>query len=482
VTRRFVGDVREVVALAWPTVLTMVSYTLMQFVDAVMVAQVGPLEVAAQGNGGVWSFAPISFCFGVLSLVNTFVAQHVGAGRGHEAGRWAWTGLWLSGIAWIALLLPFGFLVMPAAFAAMGHEPALVELETRYAQILLAGGILSLGAKAVHNFLFGISRPKIVAVAAIAGNAVNLVCNYALIYGEAGLPALGLPGVPGAPALGVTGAAIATLCGVLVELLIPLALMFGPEIDRLHGTRRSWRPHWHSLRELLRVGWPAAIQFGNELICWAIFMSVLVGRFGTIEIAAGWAVLRYIHLSFMPAVGFSVATTTLVGRAIGHGEPGAAVRRTRAALAVTVAYMGLWALVMLLMRSDLVRLFAISSNSDAETVARIIEVGAQLMICAAVFQVFDAVGIIYTGALRGAGDTLWPGLVTIALAWGFIVGLGWWLSVSEPQWGALGPWIGASVYIVTLGIALAWRFERGRWRSIRLLEPAGNPAMMGDSP
>ena len=481
-TRRFLGDVREVVALAWPTVLTMVSYTLMQFVDAVMVAQVGPLEVAAQGNGGVWSFAPISFCFGVLSLVNTFVAQHVGAGRGHEAGRWAWAGIWLSIAAWLALLLPFAFLVLPAAFAAMGHEPALVEQETRYAQILLAGGILSLGAKAVHNFLFGIARPKVVAVAAIAGNLVNLVCNYALIYGEAGLPSVGLPGIPGAPALGVTGAAVATLCGVFVELVIPLALMFGPAIDRLHGTRRAWRPHMHSMRELLRVGWPAAIQFGNELICWAIFMSVLVGRFGTIEIAAGWAVLRYVHLSFMPAMGFSVATTTLVGRAIGHGEPGVAVRRARAALAVTVAYMVMWAVLMLMMREDLVRIFAIAANSDAETVARIIEVGAQLMICAAVFQVFDAVGIIYTGALRGAGDTLWPGLVTMGLAWSCIVGLGWWLAVSEPQWGAVGPWIGASAYIAAVGVALAWRFERGGWRSIRLLEPAPKPAMMGDSP
>jgi MATE family multidrug resistance protein len=482
VSRRLVGDVREVVALAWPTVLTMVSYTLMQFVDAVMVAQVGPLEVAAQGNGGVWSFAPLSFCFGVLSLVNTFVAQHVGAGRGHEAGRWAWAGLWLSLAAWLLLLLPFGFLVMPAAFAAMGHEPALVEQETRYAQILLAGGILSLCAKAVHNFLFGIARPKVVAVAAIAGNLVNVLFNYVLIYGEAGLPSLGLPGVPGAPALGVTGAAVATLCGVFVELAVPLALMLGPAIDRLHGTRRSWRPHWHSMRELLRVGWPAAIQFGNELICWAIFMSVLVGRFGTIEIAAGWAVLRYVHLSFMPAMGFSVATTTLVGRAIGHGEPAVAVRRARAALAVTVAYMVIWAVIMLLMREDLVRIFAIAANSDAQTVARIIEVGAQLMICAAVFQIFDAVGIIYTGALRGAGDTLWPGLVTMVLAWSCIVGLGWWLAVSQPQWGAVGPWIGASAYIAAVGVALAWRFERGTWRSIRLLEPAPAPAMMGDSP
>lgn len=480
--RRLLGDVREVVSLAWPTVLTMVSYTVMQFVDAVMVAQVGPLEMAAQGNGGVWSFAPISFCFGVLSLVNTFVAQHVGAGRGAEAGRWAWAGIWLSVAAWLLLLLPWGLAGLPWAFAQMGHDSRLVQLETQYAQVLLAGGLLTLSAKAVHNFFFGISRPKIVAVAAIAGNAVNLLLNYALIYGAAGLPERGLPGVPGMPALGVQGAAIATVCGVAVELLIPLVPMLAGDVARLHGTRRAWRPDLHAMRELLRVGWPAAIQFGNELVCWAIFMTVLVGRFGTVQIAAGWAVLRYIHLSFMPAVGFSVATTTLVGRAIGHGEPDAAVRRTHAALAVTAMYMGGWALAMLVFRDSLVRIFAASTAADPADVARIVEVGAQLMVCASVFQVLDAVGIIYTGALRGAGDTLWPGVATILLAWTCIVGLGWWLTEARPGWGALGPWVGASVYIGLLGIALGWRFERGRWRSIRLLEPAQGTAMMGGSP
>ena len=135
-----------------------------------------------------------------------------------------------------------------------------------------------------------------------------------------------------------------------------------------------------------------------------------------------------------------------------------------------------------LLREELVRLFAISTSSDPQTVGRIVDVGAQLMICAAVFQVFDAVGIIYTGALRGAGDTVWPGLVTMVLAWSCIVGLGWWLAVERPQWGAVGPWIGASAYIGAVGVALAWRFERGGWRSIRLLERAPSPAMMGDSP
>ena len=97
--------VREVWSIAWPTVLTMASYTVMQFVDAVMVAQVGPLEVGAQGNGGVWSWAIIFSVVGVLSVVNTFVSQAVGAGRPHEVARYGWAGLWLGLAAWAVVAL-----------------------------------------------------------------------------------------------------------------------------------------------------------------------------------------------------------------------------------------------------------------------------------------------------------------------------------------------------------------------------------------
>ena len=97
---------REVWSIAWPTVLTMASYTVMQFVDSLMVSRVGALEVAAQGNGGVWSFAIVAFLFGILTMVNTFVSQNVGAGRPHQAARFGWAGLWFALLAWLFILLP----------------------------------------------------------------------------------------------------------------------------------------------------------------------------------------------------------------------------------------------------------------------------------------------------------------------------------------------------------------------------------------
>jgi MATE family multidrug resistance protein len=352
----------------------------------------------------------------------------------------------------------------------MGHSPDLVRLELAYGQVLAVGALAGLAAKAMSNLFFGMQRPRLITVAAILGNLVNVVLNYALIYGEEGLPSWGLPGVPFAPRLGVMGAAIATVCGTVAEAALPLSIFLFGRLSRELGVRAAWRPRWREIRDLLRLGWPVSIQFGNEIICWAIFMTVLVGHFGELHLTAGWSTLRYMHLSFMPAVGFSVATTALVGRFIGAGQPDQAANRAHWALGMAVAYMTACGLLMAVFRTSLVGVFV--GEGDPDTASQVIEIGSRLMICAAVFQTFDAVGIVYTGALRGAGDTLVPGVATIVLSWGLIVGLGAWLTWRQPGLASVGPWIGASVYIVVYGLWMGFRFERGAWRRIRLLEPA----------
>jgi MATE family multidrug resistance protein len=461
--------VREVWSLAWPTVVAMLSYTVMQFVDAVMVAQVGPIEVAAQGNGGVWTWACIMSLVGTLAIVNTFVSQAIGAGRAHEVARYGWAGLWLACAAWLLVLLPASF-AAPALFASLGHGERMTDLETQYARVLLAGGLAVAVGKAMSNFFFGIQRPGIITASAIAGNLVNLCLNYVLIFGRDGLPSMGLPGALDIDPMGVRGAAIATVVGTAVEAAVPLAVFLGRRLDAEFGIRRSWRPDLAAVRDLLRLGLPGAMQQGSEIVTWAIFMSVLVGAFGDVALAAGWAAMRYIHVSFMPAFGFGIAVTSIVGRHIGAGRPDLAADRARVGLLMTVGYMAACGALMLAFRTQLVAVFANGANTPPEVAAEVISVGATLMVAAALFQVFDAIGIIYASALRGAGDTLWPGVLTVVLSWGLIVGGGWGLVRLAPGLGALGPWIGASAYIVTLSIVLAARWHRGAWRTIRVLE------------
>ncbi len=470
------ADVAEVWTQAWPTIVAMLSYTLMQFVDSLMVSVLGPLEVAAQGNGGIWTWAPISAAFGTLGLVNTLVAQRVGAGRRDEIARYGWAGLWISLGYWLLVLLPFA-LVIRHAFEAMGHEPALVDIETSYARVLLGGACVTLAAKALSNFFFGLQQPKVVTVAAITGNIVNVLANYVFIYGERGLPELGLPGIPGIPSLGVTGAAIGTLVGTFAECCIPLAVFLSRRLDGDYGIRRAWRPDRAAIVDTIRLGWPAGLQFANEMVCWAIFMTILAGGFGSEHMTAGWAAMRFVHISFMPAVGLSTSATSLVGKHIGEGNLDRAARSAHISVAMAVLWMGVCALGFVLFRNELTAVF-IDADTAADSAARIRAIGAGIFICAAVFQLLDAVGIVYTGALRGAGDTLFPGVATVVLSWVVIVGGGFVMTRVLPELESTGPWIAATIYIVVLGIVLAARFERGGWRKLHLLavRPASGAA------
>lgn len=464
----------EVWSIAWPTVLTMTSHTVMQFVDKLMMGQVGPLEVAAQGNGGIWAFTPMAIFLGLISVVNTYVSQNFGAGRPEEGPKYAWGAVWLSVTVWAVFLLPLAML-LPDIFRLIHPHGQTVEvarlirLEAGYGRILLFGSLLTLVGRAMHQFFFGLHRPKIITVSTAVGNITNVVSNYVLIFGEQGIPHLGLPGIPGVPALGIYGAALGTVIGTAVELIIPTSIFLGSRMNAELRTRSPWRPALKPFRDLVRIGWPPAIQFGNEMICWSIFMTVLVGKFGADHMTAGWIALSYMHLSFMPAVGFSIAVNSLVGKYIGAKQPDIAVSRARLGLVLAMGYMTLCALGFVLFRHSLIGAF-VKGDVTPERAAQIIGIGSTLLVCAAVFQLADAVGIVYTGALRGAGDTRWPGIVTMIYSWTFIVGGGWMLTRLLPRLESLGPWIAAAGYIVILGITMGLRFESGSWRSIKLLD------------
>ena len=459
--------VSEVWTLAWPTILTMVSFTVMQFVDKLMVSKVGPIEVAAQGSAGVWAFTLIATVMGVVTVVNTFVSQNLGAGTPQKGPQYPWAAAWLALGAWIIIIVPWA-LVIPYVFQTIDPDkPNLVSLESTYAVYMLYGSLSLLVGRGFSQYFFGMHMPKVITVSTIVANIVNVIANYILIFGEEGIPGV-LPGIPGTPALGLKGAAIATVIGMFMETIIPLAIFLSPTFHNKYGTRTPWRPCISTMRALFRIGWPGSIQWGNELICWAVFMTVFVGGFGTNDMTAGWIALGYLHLSFMPAIGINVAINSIVGKYIGAGDPETAVSRTRVGVSIAMVYMTICATIFIVFRHDLMEIF-VSADMPEEQKQEIITLGAKMLILVAVFQTIDALGIVYTGALRGAGDTVWPGIVTAIYSWVFIVGGGWIAVTYFEELGSIGPWIAAATYVILIGLTMAVRFERGGWRSIDLL-------------
>ncbi len=475
----------EMMAIALPSVVTMTSYTVMQFVDGLMVSRIEPPDdvyVAAQGNGGMAIWLLMSFTLGLTGVVNSFVSQNLGAGRPERGAAYAWTGLWVC-VAWSLMILPMWW-VLPRMFVAMNHAPDLVALETSYAQTLLAGAFLTLAARSLAHYFYGMHRPRVVMVSVVTANVVNVFCNALLIYGEAGPP----EGTPFAaqfraiaqalnlPAFGVTGAALGTVIGTAVEFLIPLFIFLSPKYNEQFGTRGAWRFSWGHLKDLLRIGWPPGAMFANEMICWGFLMAYMLGAAGKaagddpeVHNTAGWIALRYMHVSFMPAVGLSIAVSAIVGRWLGARRPDVAAARAWLGLKITITYMGACALIFVFFRHELIGLF-VPDDMPPELAGELVRIGATVMIAAAVFQVFDAIAIIMSGALRGAGDTLWPGIVTLILSWTCIPGVGIALIYLMPELGSIGPWIGASLYIILLSLFMLWRFVNGKWRSIDLVK------------
>jgi len=437
---------------------------------------------------------------GMNGVINSFVSQNLGAKKAERGAAYAWNGLWVGLLYFVVLMVPMYWMI-PGLFSQswmFGDDPQLAGLSTEYAQVVLLGGVFVIGARTLHHYFYGMHRASVVLISAVLGNITNLLVNLLLIFGDAGMPVpegwLGsyvigpisepialLASSLGIEAMGITGAAIGTLMGSAVEFVVPFLLFISPKYARLFGTRKAWRASAKCLKDLFKVGAAPGFMFANEMVCWTILLVWLIPRGGeavgddpVLHNTVGWIALQYMHLSFMPAVGISIAAQAMVGKAMGRGRPDIALARTMLALKITLGYMGLCALCFVVFREQLIAVF-INEGTSAEETARLIEIGAIIMIAAAVFQVFDAVAITLTGALRGAGDTVWPGVVTIILSWVCIPGVGWLLIVVMPEWGSIGPWIGASLYIIGLGIALGFRFWGGKWKTMTLVDPDAEP-------
>lgn len=463
--QRFWG-IWELLMISIPASLSLLNTTVTRFIDGLMIGwmagEIGPISLSAQASASMTAMVPESFMMGVLSVVNTFVSQNLGAGRHRWCGKYSWAGLWVAfGAA--TVIAPLALFAGPL-IRLYGHEHAVEVLEIMYFRYMVLAAFLTLPARVLESFFFGIHRSTVVFAATLVSAVINILLNWVLIYGRRGMPRLELQ-----------GAAIGSVIAWGVHLGILLVVFFTRPMRRTFGTGRPAEAGVTQVRDLFRIGWPAGTAFSNDVFTWTIFIGLLVGRFGTTHLTASSIAWRYIPLSFMPAVGMGIATTVMVGNYIGRNRHDLARVRTHAGLMAAMIWMGICGVAFLVFREPLVEFFLRLPGANGEGLAtdmynEVVRIGGNVMIAAAVFQLFDAVGIIYMGALRGAGETYWPMIVTVVLSWVVTVGGGLAMVNFLPQFESIGPWIAGSAYVILLGILMAWRFERGSWIKINLLD------------
>lgn len=452
----------ELLRLALPIIGMTVSRMAMGFIDFVMVSQLGTEAQAAISPATIFVFALACFGMGAAQSIQTFVSQADGRGEPQRAGRFAWQALYMAAF--------FGVLTYPvvvttdvwyAWIAAAGNQPPRVAaLVADYVRISLWSVAPAVACAGLDGFFNGVQKPRVALIATLTSLVANVIGNWLLIFGQWGFPAMG-----------IAGAALATVIAWMVRAAILVAAMLLPEFDRRFRTRRALGLAPAELGQILRVGGPIGVQWLVDIGAWVVFMALIVPPFGTVAMAASNVALQYMHLSFMPAIGIGVALCSQVGFAIGEGRPEGAIAKTRVAMWVTGAYMGAVGLLMWLAGEPLMRLF----NDDPE----VIRTGRWVLIWAAIFQVFDAMGITYMNALRGAGDTRWPAIVVGLCCWVIFVGGGYAIMLVLPQLGFNGPWMVCTTYICVLGLLLWWRWHRGGWRAIRLFDETARVPLAG---
>ncbi|HUT34759.1 MAG TPA: MATE family efflux transporter [Planctomycetota bacterium] len=459
-------DLREVMGISLPVIVAMGSHTVMGFVDSIMLAHYGPNELAAVGASGVMAFVVSAFIFGTASCTSTFVSQSVGRGQLDECARYTWQGLYFGLVAQV-VVIPL-ILFPEAVFGIFRLGPEVKSRANVYFALRMTHVAGTAAYASLSSFFQGISRPVIPMWAAIIANLFNVAADYVLIYGKLGFPAMG-----------IRGAALATVIASYLQVLLLLApFLAGPMHERFR-TRSSPGPDLARFWRLMVIGAPSGLNFMLGVASYAVFTNALIGPLGRNVLAANTAIHAITALSFMPAVGMNKGITVLVGQYIGRSDIPAAKRMAYLGVRLAIAYMFLMGLAFVAFRGPLMSFFVPNDPSVAASDrAAILQAGRTMLLLAAVFQAFDALGIVSMGALRGAGDTRFPAVVCVALAWGLLLPLGYLLTYTAGL-GYVGAWLASAIHIAVVGTILFWRFASEAWRKIDIFNGVGPQASEG---
>ena len=447
------GGVDEVLRISYPLVLSHMSFTIQTFVDRVFITWFSPEAVAGMVTGMFLSWSLIGLFLATGEYLTTFVAQYLGAGRPLRIGPAMWQGIYFSLLAG-ALVAGLAPLVEPL-FTWVGHAPAVREHEVRYAFPLLVGAFPFVLMGTLSSFFAGRGETLVVLKVNLLATGVNVVLDYLWIFGHLGFPRAG-----------VAGAALATIVSQSIGASVLLALMLRPEARRDFATGAGFRLDAPLLARLLRFGLPAGLQMSLEILAFGVFL-VIVGKIGTLELAATGLAFNLNGLVFVPMIGLGIGVSSIVGRYLGAGSPATAERSVYSALALALAYMSVCCAAYLLAPAQL--LFPYRAGADPVSFPALERLATVLLRFVALYSIFDMISLMCASALRGAGDTAFAMRATLLLAL-FAMLAPAYLACTVLGGGVYTAWTFASAYVFLLGLLLLRRFRAGRWKTLRVIE------------
>ena len=443
------GGLLEVLKIATPLILAASTHAVNLYMDRAMLAQYNYNAMGAAFASGLTNFTCTCLFVGLIGYTGTFVAQYAGANQPKRIGVSVWQGIFMA-LAGGAFMLTGIFWAKPM-FEFFGHEKQMIPLEISYFKILCLGAVFMLLHGALSCFWSGRGKTGVVMAVSILVMCLNIPFNYVLIFGKFGFPQLGIEGA-------AWGSNIAAAVGSGVFFILFLT----PRARRHFGTWGNF-VDWELFKRMIRFGLPAGIHLFLDLAAFNVF-AVILGKFGTAVQEATSIAFGINNISFTPILGVGQAISILVGQSIGARDIPHAVKCVKSARNLLFIYTACMLLLFLFGQELVMAPFVRGGSSEAETLRL---AGIMLKFVAA-FLFFDNMVILYSNAIRGAGDTRFAMWLICIAAWG---GLGIpsiiMYSLGCSVWALWGLLV---VYIMVLGTCFYLRYCTGKWKSMRVIE------------
>jgi MATE family multidrug resistance protein len=437
-TRRPGAELRALLQLAIPVVLAELGWFSMNIVDIVMVGRLGPAAIGATGIGNSAFYSLAVFGMGVLLGLDTLVSQAFGAGDRQDCHRSLAQGVYLSLIMTAPLMILFAF--MPPLFGELGINREVSSLASTFLRTLNWSTLPLLLYATFRRYLQGIGHVRPVMFVLVSSNLVNWFGNWLLIEGRWGFPTLG-----------VAGSALSTCIARLYMAAVLAAFIWWFERKSDLGVASLFRkPDIKRLGALLRLGFPAATQIMLEVGAFGI-AAVFAGRLTPAALAAHEISINCAAFTYMVPLGMASAAAVAVGQSIGRREFSRARREGYMAIALGCAFMCCSGICFWLIPLPILHIYTFDTG--------VLEIGTNLLAIAAIFQLFDGIQTVTTGALRGFGNTRSPMLINLAGYYCLGLPVGY-LLCFDSRYGIYGLWVGLSAALIIIAIYLFYSWSR----------------------
>jgi multidrug resistance protein, MATE family len=444
---------KEILQLAWPLIIANSFWNLQLTIDRIYLGTYSTESLAASVAVMSIFWTPMALLQQTGGYVTTFVAQYLGSKKEEMVGPALWQSFYISTIGGLLFLLLI--FVSEPFFSFIGHGSKVKELEVIYFNAICFSALPMALIASLSGYFTGISKTQMVMWINGVGLIINVILNYALIFGNWGFKSYG-----------IAGAGYATVIANFASVVFALVVIFYSQ-DRIRfKILNSYQLNKDLLFRYLKYGLPSGLQWSLEGLAFTVFL-ILAGRFsnGEAALASSSIAITVMMLSVLPSIGVAQAVMVKVGHYLGEKHPDLARQYTWAGVQVSAMYMCAAGLSFFLFPEFYMNWF--KNTSNPELWSQVSTITPVLLMMIGVFTAFDSMYLNLSFALKGAGDTRFVSVVALLMPWPIMV-LPTYLIMDNPQAVYYG-WGFATIYIMLTALTILYRFRSGKWMKMSVI-------------